>query len=66
MLPNLTVDELAQATAAAFRIVAETLEADYGVDPNHIADRAEAKAHDYVAKKQDNVGNLLRIFLARV
>lgn len=65
MFPNLTVDELAEATASALRIVAEALVAS-GVDPKYLEDRVEAKANDYVANQhKDNVGNLLRVFLGQ-
>jgi hypothetical protein len=63
MMPNLTTDQLAEATASAFRIVLEALIAS-GVDPQYLADRVEAKANDYVVnQRKSNVGNLLRVFL---
>ena len=63
MLPNLTIDDLALATASAMQLVAELLIAN-GVDPRAIEDLAERKATELVVgQRRDNAGNMLRIML---
>lgn len=66
MLPGLTVEQLALATASAMRVLKDALIAS-GVDPLAIDDQAERKAQDLVAGQgQDNAGNMLRIFLVQL
>jgi hypothetical protein len=63
MLPGLTVEELATATASAMQVLAELLIAQ-GVDPHAITDLAERKAQDLVVGQgKANAGNMLRIML---
>ena len=63
MLPNLTIEDLALATAAAMQLVKELLIAN-NVDIGAIEDLAERKASDLVVNQhRDNAGNMLRIML---
>lgn len=65
MLPGLTVEELALATASAMVVLKETLIAS-GVDPLAIEDQAERKAQDLVVNQRSgNAGNMLRIMLGQ-
>lgn len=63
MIPGLTVEQLAIATASAMQVLAELLIAQ-GVSPRAIEDQAEAKAQDLMLNQaQSNAANMLRVML---